>query len=113
MAQGTIANEQVLGMPSRGARFFRADLHIHSFGASHDVSDRTATPDAIVALAGDLGLDIIALADHNDISSVDAVVRAGDKSGLLVIPGVELSTPQGHLLCYTPTFAALEKFGSS
>jgi hypothetical protein len=25
-----------------GARFFRADLHIHSFGASHDVRDSDA-----------------------------------------------------------------------
>lgn len=36
---------------SSGAKFFRGDLHIHSFGASHDVTDATATPGAIVDAA--------------------------------------------------------------
>jgi hypothetical protein len=36
---------------SSGATFFRGDLHVHSFGASHDVSDRDATPENIVAVA--------------------------------------------------------------
>lgn len=31
----------------RGARFFRADLHIHSVAGSHDVKNTTATPDPI------------------------------------------------------------------
>lgn len=36
---------------SRGARFFRADLHIHSFSASHDVRDPAMTPAAIIDTA--------------------------------------------------------------
>ena len=31
-----------------GAQFHSVDLHIHSFGASHDVKDPTMTPSAIV-----------------------------------------------------------------
>ena len=110
MEQGATQDEGSETARTRGARFFRADLHIHSATASHDVSDPVATPEAIVASAQELKLDIIALADHNDISNVDAAIKAGQKAGVLVIPGVELSTPQGHLLCYTPTLQALQTF---
>lgn len=95
---------------SSGAKFFRGDLHIHSYGASHDVKDPAATPKAIVETAQAEGLSIIALADHNEISNVPAAIEAGRTSGIFVIPGVELSTPEGHLLCYAPTADALERF---
>ncbi len=95
---------------SCGAKFFRADLHIHSFGASHDVKDVAATPASIVETAQREGLAIISLTDHNEIANVPAAVAAGRATGVLVIPGVELSTPEGHLLCYAPTPDALERF---
>jgi hypothetical protein len=88
---------------SSGAQFFRGDLHVHAYGGSHDVRDATATPEAIVAAAKREGLSLLAITDHNEISSVAAAVEAGCREGLLVIPGVELSTPEGHLLCYAPT----------
>jgi hypothetical protein len=46
---------------SRGATFFRGDLHIHSSGASYDVSDATATPSNIIDAAIAENLHIIAL----------------------------------------------------
>ena len=95
---------------SCGARFYRADLHIHSFGASYDVKDATAVPDKIVETAAAEGLSIIALADHNEIGNVRAAVAAGDKHSVLIIPAVELSAPEGHLLCYLPTPDVLERF---
>lgn len=95
---------------SCGAQFFRGDLHIHSYGASHDVTDETATPAAIVDVAVADGLSIMAITDHNEISNVRPAVDAGQANGILVIPGVELSTPEGHLLCYAPTPDALERF---
>jgi DNA repair ATPase RecN len=101
--------DDILAYPV-GARFYRADLHIHSFGASHDVKDTAMTPSGIVALAQQEGLDLIAITDHNEIGNVDAAVAAAHGSSLLVVPGVELSTPQGHLLCYLPTIAALARF---
>jgi len=80
---------------SSGAQFFRADLHIHSFGASYDVRDATATPEAIIATAKSEGLAIIAITDHNEISNVAQAVELGLAAGILVVPGVELSTPEG------------------
>ena len=55
---------------NNGARFFRGDLHIHSIAGSHDVTDTTATPVAIVQTALAEGLDLIAIADHNEIAGV-------------------------------------------
>lgn len=101
---------EVLAALSSGAKFFRADLHIHSFGASYDVKDSTATPSAIVETAKREGLAIVSITDHNEIANVGKAVEAGRDAEILVIPGVELSTPEGHLLCYAPTSDALERF---
>lgn len=96
-------------LPS-GAHFFRGDLHIHSFEASHDVKDIAMTPQGIVDTALKEKLDVIAIADHNEIFNVRAAVAEGAKTGILVIPAVELSTTEGHLLCYFPTIEQLEGF---
>src|ERR1700724_262445 len=93
-----------------GARFYRADLHIHSFGASHDVRDATMTPATIVQTAIAEKLAVIAVTDHNDIGNVGAALDASSESSLLVVPGLELSTPSGHLLCFLRTLDALEGF---
>jgi ABC-type lipoprotein export system ATPase subunit len=99
----------ILALP-RGARFFRADMHVHSYGASHDVHDVTMTPAKIVETAVQYGLSVLAVTDHNEITNVAATVDAAKGTDLLVVPGVELSTPQGHLLAYLPSVAALEQF---
>lgn len=96
-----------------GATFYRADLHIHSYGGSHDVTDATMTPENIVATAIAERISIISIADHNDISNVKQAIEIGAKKGVLVIPGVELSTAQGHLLCYFPDYPRLAKFISN
>lgn len=93
-----------------GAHFYRGDLHIHSYGGSHDVKDAGMTPQAIIATAIEENLDLIAIADHNEIFNVRAAIEAGSAASLLVIPAVELSTPEGHLLCYFSSIQALEQF---
>jgi PHP family Zn ribbon phosphoesterase len=95
-----------------GAKFVRADLHIHSCVGSHDVRDTTATPEGIVSTAVREGLKIIALTDHNEITGVSEAIAAANSYEFLVVPAVELSTPEGHLLCYLPTLDALQKFYS-
>ena len=95
---------------SCGARFYRADLHIHSFGASYDVKDVSAVPEIIVKVAASEGLSIIAIADHNEIANVRPAIAAAAKRGVLVVPAVELSTPEGHILCYASTADLMERF---
>lgn len=102
------ALDQILEQTT-GASFFRADLHVHSLGPSHDVRDPTMTPQNIVRTAIDEGLAMVAITDHNEISNVEAALKAARGKPLTVIPGIELSTPQGHLLLYLPTLEALQK----
>lgn len=95
-----------------GAGFYRTDLHIHSFGASHDVTDVELTPTNIVSAAIRESISVVAVTDHNEIYNVEPLIQAAEATNLLAIPGVELSTNQGHLLCYLPTFDVLNKFHS-
>lgn len=101
--------DAIRAQPS-GATFFRADLHIHSHGGSHDISDGSMTAEAIVTTAIAEKLSLIAVADHNEITNVEAALQAATRTGLVVIPAVELSTPQGHLLCYFDSLQTLRKF---
>ena len=104
-----IPADEIAKLPA-GARFFRADLHIHSFGGSHDVKDLSMTPSSIVSTAAAERLRLIAVTDHNEIGNVEETIKSASGTPLLVIPGVELTTPQGHLLVYFEAFSSLEKF---
>jgi ABC-type lipoprotein export system ATPase subunit/histidinol phosphatase-like PHP family hydrolase len=97
---------------TNGAKFLRADLHIHSFGefGSYDVADHTMTPEAIVDKAIEKGLSIISITDHNEIQNASTAVNYADGKDILVIPGIEVSTTQGHLLLYFETFKNLRDF---
>jgi 3',5'-nucleoside bisphosphate phosphatase len=74
------------------------DLHIHS-----TVSDGTLTPKQIVAEAVRIGLDAIAIADHDHVGAV-AVAQQGAGAQLSVLPAVEISTElddvELHILGY-------------
>lgn len=72
----------------------KADLHVHSVGSY----DGSASVDEILDAAVDAGLDAVAITDHDEIEeSLEAADRAGDR-GLVGVPGVEVSTADGHLL---------------
>ncbi len=86
-----------------GARFLNVDLHIHSYGASHDVRDITMTPQAIVDSAAKQGLSVIAITDHNSNKNVESAIAHAQEHyarQVLVLPGVEVTTAHGHLLAY-------------
>ena len=62
------------------------------------------TPNNIVNMAKLLGLDVIALTDHNTSLNCEAAIKAGERIGLLVIPGMELTTTEDiHAVCLFPT----------
>jgi hypothetical protein len=86
-----------------GARFHSVDLHIHSYGGSHDVKDLTMTPEAIVDSAVQQGLSVIAITDHNSNQNVQRAIDYAHVSyngQILVLAGVEVTTAHGHLLAY-------------
>ena len=64
----------------------RFDLHIHT-----TASDGTDSPEAVVALAAGKGFSIIAITDHDTMCGVPEAVAAGEKYGVRVIGGVEIS----------------------
>lgn len=101
--------ETILEQPV-GATFVRADLHVHCYGGSHDVTDPAMTPEAVVATAVKEKLTLIAIADHNEISSVERALAVAVGTPLIVIPAIELSTLQGHLLCYFKSLQLLRRF---
>lgn len=72
---------------------YRYDLQVHT-----DVSPCSqAAPGEIVEAATQTGLDGIVITDHDTMANVDSV-RALAPADLDVIPGVEVSTTDGHLL---------------
>lgn len=88
-----------------GAKFVKADLHIHSYkeGGSFDVEDINMTPQNIVDKAIEKGLKIISITDHNVTRNSEVAVKYAEGKDILVIPGIEISTTQGHLLIYCDT----------
>jgi len=52
----------------------------------------------ILKTASEVGLKIIAITDHDQTEGAFKAKRLGDKYRLLVIPGVEISTKEGHVL---------------
>ncbi len=99
-------------MSNIGAQFLRADLHIHSYGefGSYDVEDTTMTPLAIVDTAIEKNLSIISITDHNEIQNSHTAIEYSKGKDILVIPGVEISTTQGHLLVYFESYKNLRDF---
>jgi ABC-type lipoprotein export system ATPase subunit/histidinol phosphatase-like PHP family hydrolase len=99
-------------MENIGAKFLRADLHIHSYGdfGSFDVGDTTMTPMAIVDTAIEKNLSIISITDHNEIQNSHTAIEYAKGKNILVLPGVEISTTQGHLLVYFETYKNLRDF---
>jgi len=76
---------------------FKADLHIHT--CLSPCADLDMTPKAIVEKSLGLGLDIVAICDHNSAENVEAVVRAGVQQKLCVLPGLEInSREEVHIL---------------
>ena len=76
------------------ARRVRFDPHVHT-KASHDAR---GTVEAVLEACRDRGLDAVAITDHDTTTAARRAVDVGDRHGVLVVPGVEVSTADGHLL---------------
>lgn len=71
----------------------KADLHIHSSYSN----DGTASPRDIVKIAKEAGLGCISITDHNSFAAFEEIK---DAEGIVVIPGEEISSKDGHILAY-------------
>lgn len=60
-------------------------------------------PTAIVRQAKQVGLDMIAVCDHNSVANTLSVARVGERESLAVIPGIEITTREEvHILGLFP-----------
>lgn len=76
-----------------------ADLHTHT-----TASDGTRPPRDNVRLAKEAGLAAMAVTDHDTVNGVAEALAEGERLGVTVVPGVEISTVCGgqdiHVLGY-------------
>lgn len=75
------------------------DLHTHS-----TCSDGTDTPEELIKKAKNIGLSAISLTDHDSFEGIEEALSAGEKYGIEVIKGAELSSSENgvrfHMLGY-------------
>lgn len=71
------------------------DPHIHSTYSG----DSTASVKDIIKHSRKIGLDAIAIADHNSLKGSEAALKDfGKMDDLVIIPAMEISTTKGHIV---------------
>lgn len=76
------------------------DLHTHS-----TASDGSMSPAELVRHAKERGLAAVALTDHDTVDGIQEAIKEGKRSGVEVIPGIEISVrykPEMHILGLFP-----------
>ena len=77
------------------------DLHIHSCLSPCGDADMTVNNILNMSLLKEL--EMIALTDHNTCRNCLALMQAAEGTGLVVVPGMELSTAEEvHMVCLFP-----------
>jgi len=76
-----------------------ADLHIHTIYSY----DGTASVPAVLRRAKKIGLDVIAITDHDEINGSLKALDLASYFGVEVIPGLEVTTAEGDLLALNIT----------
>ena len=79
-------------MPAGGTQHEFVDLHSHS-----TASDGSRAPGDVIAAAKAIGLHAIALTDHDTLAGLPEARAAGERLGVRVVTGVELSAVEGEL----------------
>ncbi len=93
-----------------GAIFYCADLHIHTpkwhrfslpSGVSKNDKDKIAR--LYIEKAEKEGIKILGITEHNDVEWIDPIKKAATGTGIVVLPGFEITTDSGkdgiHLIC--------------
>jgi predicted metal-dependent phosphoesterase TrpH len=80
----------------QGENMGLADLHLHTIYSY----DGTASLAAVLSRAKQLGLDVIAITDHDEIAGALKAMELASAYGVELIPGIEITTADGDLLAY-------------
>jgi predicted metal-dependent phosphoesterase TrpH len=81
----------------KGSAFRKADLHVHT-PKSLCYREPSVTPEQIVDTALNVGLEIMGITDHNTVEAIDELRAVARQKGLVIFPGIELSTKSGHVI---------------
>lgn len=85
------------------------DFHLHS--CLSPCGDDDMTPWNMVNMAKILGLDIIAVTDHNSCGNCRSAMKVGELAGITVVPGMELCTAEEiHCVCLFDDIEKAEQF---
>lgn len=113
-----MANNDQIPLSPAGAVFHRCALQVnpHHYGGTFRgqaiTGDAANHAQGIVDKALELGISVIAITDHNDVSGIPAFRAAADGRGVHVFPGFELSSSEGvHVLCIYPADTSQDRLG--
>lgn len=88
---------------------FRAELHVHT--VLSPCADVEMIPPFIIETANELGINLLAITDHNASANIDAVQQAAKGTGITILPGMELQTREEvHLLALFDTIDQVDAF---
>ncbi len=77
----------------------KVDLHSHT-----NYSDGYYSPEELVHKAKDAGISILSITDHDSVNAIEVATKVGEKLGVQIIPGVEISSDlrgaEVHILGY-------------
>lgn len=81
---------------------FVTDFHIHTLLSP--CAEVEMTPHHIVMRAAEFGIDAVAITDHNGSANVPAALKAGERYGIKVFPGMEVEcVEEAHILALFDT----------
>ena len=72
----------------------KLDLHVHTVFSG----DALTRPREAIAWAKRAGLNGLAITDHDTLRGAEVAMRLARGEGILIIPGLEVESPGGHVL---------------
>jgi len=97
MRLSEVSKNELFIMADCQLKNYKADLHIHS--CLSPCGDWGMSPKRIIQKSLEVGLDLIAVCDHNTVENAGVAIREGRKRGVHVLPGMEVcSREEVHIL---------------
>ena len=100
-----------LDQKARGAKFYRCAFQVNpahyakTFRGDDHGMDEKAYVTGLLDKCVELGIEVIAVTDHNHAGSIELFKTGATTRGITVFPGFEVASSEGvHILClYAPT----------
>ncbi len=119
MTNMTVGNVDLMkAHPPGGARFYQCALQVNPHHYAQTYRGQATPGDAlsyaleIVDKAVELGIEVLAITDHNNVDGVATFRSASHNRPVHIFPGFELSSSEGvHLLCLYPLDTSDDQLG--